>query len=87
LSLGACLLLEIRLNQNLKFCTYFFAQTISKKTLLMVNLEDLDYIIPTMVSLSMLPLALERGWSETTSLNIWGLPALIYKLSSLEETL
>jgi hypothetical protein len=87
LSLGACLLLEIRLNQKLKFCTYFFAQTISKKIVVMMNLEDLEYKIPTMVSLSMLPLALERGWSETTSLNIWGLPALIYKLYSLEETL
>ncbi len=53
----------------------------------MMNLEDLEYIILTMVSLSMLPLALDRGWSETTSLNIWGLPALTYKLSSLEETI
>ncbi len=43
--------------------------------------------LPTMVSLPVLPLALERGWSETASPNIRGLPALVYKLSSLEEKL
>jgi coatomer protein complex subunit alpha (xenin) len=43
--------------------------------------------LPTMVSLPVLPLALERGWSENASPNTQGLPALIYKLSSLEETL
>jgi hypothetical protein len=40
-----------------------------------------------MVSLPVLPLALLRGWSETASPNIRGLPALVYKLSSLEEKL
>ncbi|CAK9221718.1 unnamed protein product [Sphagnum jensenii] len=43
--------------------------------------------LPTMVSLPVLPLALERGWSEIASPNIRGLPALVYKLSSLEEKL
>jgi coatomer protein complex subunit alpha (xenin) len=43
--------------------------------------------LPTMVSFPVLPLALERGWSETASPNIRGLPALVYKLSSLEEKL
>jgi coatomer protein complex subunit alpha (xenin) len=43
--------------------------------------------LPTMVSLPVLPLALERGWSETTSPNARGLPALVYRLSSLEEKL
>jgi coatomer protein complex subunit alpha (xenin) len=192
LSLGACLLLEIGLNQKLKFCTDFCAQTIFKRSLVIMNLEDLEYTrtsnvlsffagedeeeegwemedlelpaelavadvvptgstyfavpppgiptsqiwvqtsslagehaaagafdtamrllnrqlgiknfeplksvflelhlashtsLPTMVSLPVLPLALLRGWSETASPNTRGLPALIYKLSSLEETL
>ncbi|CAM6027816.1 unnamed protein product [Sphagnum balticum] len=43
--------------------------------------------LPTMVSLPVLPLALLRGWSETASPNVRGLPALVYKLSSLEEKL
>jgi len=43
--------------------------------------------LPTMVSVPVLPLALERGWSETTSPSARGLPALVYRLSSLEEKL
>ncbi|KAJ7296704.1 hypothetical protein O6H91_Y105600 [Diphasiastrum complanatum] len=44
-------------------------------------------LLPGLVSVPVINLALERGWSENASPNVRGSPALIFKLSSLEEKL
>ncbi|KAJ7564293.1 hypothetical protein O6H91_02G011500 [Diphasiastrum complanatum] len=43
--------------------------------------------LPGLVSVPVVALALEKGWSENASPNVGGSPALIVKLSSLEERL
>lgn len=43
--------------------------------------------LPTLVSLPVLSLPLERGWTDTAPINAKGSPAIFTKLSSLEEKL
>ncbi|BBN03852.1 coatomer subunit alpha [Marchantia polymorpha subsp. ruderalis] len=43
--------------------------------------------LPALVSVPVVSVALERGWTESSSPNVRGLPALIYKMSTLEDRL
>lgn len=44
-------------------------------------------LLPTLVSVPVLPLFLERGWTDNSPVNTKGSPAILTKLSSLEEKL
>ncbi|KAG0560938.1 hypothetical protein KC19_9G025800 [Ceratodon purpureus] len=44
-------------------------------------------LLPTLVSVPELPLFLERGWTDSSPVNAKGSPAILTKLSSLEEKL
>ena len=43
--------------------------------------------LPAVVSMPVLTLALESGWTQSSSANVRGPPALIFKMSSLEDKL
>lgn len=44
-------------------------------------------LLPTLVSIPELPLFLERGWTDSAPVNAKGSPAILTKLSTLEEKL
>jgi len=44
-------------------------------------------LLPTLVSVPVLPLFLDRGWTDSSQVNTKGSPAILTKLSSLEEKL
>lgn len=44
-------------------------------------------LLPTLVSLPVLPLYLERGWTDSAPIKTKGSPAILTKLSSLEDKL
>lgn len=44
-------------------------------------------LLPTLVSVPELPLFLERGWTDNSPINVKGSPAILTKLSTLEEKL